>query len=50
MAGSRLYPPPLPFTETVGPSVVLPENTSPFDYFSQIVNQSVEILVQETNK
>ena len=44
-------PPPLPFTKPVGPSVVLPESSTPFDYFSQIVDRSiVEILTQETNK
>ena len=41
----------IPFTEPVGPSVTLPEGSTPFDYFTQIVDRTVvQILVKETNK
>ena len=39
------------FTEPVGPTHPLPESSTPFDFYSQIVDRSVvEILVTETNK
>ena len=40
-----------PFAEPVGPSHTLPEGSTPFEFYSQIVDRSVvEILVTETNK
>ena len=42
---------PLPFTEPVGPSSLLPVGSAPFDYYSQIIDRDVvDILVQETHK
>ena len=42
---------PLPFTEPVGLSSLLPVGSAPFDYYSQIIDRDVvDILVQETNK
>ena len=40
---SDLDVPPLlhPFIEPAGPSTLLPDNSTQFDYFKQIVNQSV---------
>ena len=41
----------LPFTEPVGPRCSLTECSTPFDFYSQLVDRSVvEILVTETNK
>ena len=44
-------PPSLVFSQSVGPTTVLPDDSTPFDCFSQIITQSiVESLVEETNK
>ena len=41
----------LPFTELVGPRRSLPESSTPFDFYSELVDRSVVvILVTETNK
>ena len=40
-----------PFTEPVGPVRRLPDQSTPFEFYSLIVDRSVvEILVTETNK
>ena len=40
-----------PFTEPVGPVRRLPDHSTPFEFYSLIVDRSVvEILVTETNK
>ena len=44
-------PPPLPFTEPVGPTSALPQSSVPLDSFLKVVSQSiVEKMVEETNK
>ena len=44
-------PPPLPFTEPVGPTSALPQSSVPLDSFVKVVSQSiVEKMVEETNK
>ena len=50
-SGSDIAPTPFSFTEQVGPTIELSDRRTPFDCFTQVINQSiVESLVEETNK
>lgn len=48
---SDTNPLPFIFSEPVGPTLALPTSATPFDSFSQVIDESiVHSLVEETNK
>lgn len=48
---SDIPPTPFPFLETTGPTLQLPPNPQPIDFFSQLLDGPViQLLVDETNR